>query len=92
MLKNSNSNNNNNNNSITVEPLLKDPLSKGQPLYKGDLQIPKSVYAIHFNFLKRTASLQGLVPKCPLLGGFTVALITCNLLLVLVYNRHIQDM
>ncbi len=61
------------------KPLIKDPSSKGQPLYKGHFQYPQSIYAIHFNIqkkgLKRAASLQGtkwLVPKCPLLRGFTV--------------------
>ncbi len=60
----------------------KDPLRKGQPLYKGNLStkdtsnIPKSVYATHFQLPKRgQPPLQGtkwLVPKCPFLGGSTV--------------------
>ncbi len=41
---------------ITVEPLIKDPPRKGQPLYKGHFQCPQlctCVYAIHFQLPKR---------------------------------------
>ncbi len=61
----------------TVEPLIKDPSRKGQLSTRDTSNIPKSVYAIHFNSEKRTTSLQGtkwLVPNCPLLGGFTLLL------------------
>ena len=57
---------------ITVEPLLKDPPRKGQPLYKGHFTYLILFYGVStFSASdKRTASLQGtkrLAPKCPFL-------------------------
>ena len=32
----------------TEEPLIKDPLRKGQPLYKGHFQYPQSVLSMQY--------------------------------------------
>ncbi len=58
---------------ITVEPPIKDPPRKGQPLYKGHFQYPQKCICNNyiFNFRKeKQPPLQEtklLVPKCPLL-------------------------
>ena len=55
-----------------MEPLIKDPPRKGQPLYKGHLY----AIAIHFQLPKRGQPPykrdKWLIPKCPLLRDSTV--------------------
>ena len=71
----------------TVEPPIKDPLGKGQPLYKGHLLCPKVVFPIvliHSNLQERTTFLQRtelLLSKCPLFGGSTVCDVSTKLLM-----------
>ncbi len=49
---------------ITLEPLIKAPLRKGQPLYKGHFQYPQKCICNTFSTSeKRTVSVQWLVPK-----------------------------
>ena len=44
----------------TVESLIKDPLRKGQPLYKGHFQYSQTCICNTFStFEKRTDSLKG---------------------------------
>ena len=49
---------------VTVEPLVKDTLNKGRPLYKGHGLCPYPQSA--------TTRSKQLVPKYPLFGGSTV--------------------
>ncbi len=61
----------------TVEPLIKGPLRRGQPLYSGQNGWSQSVLysEVPLYIRKRITSLQWtkwLVPKCPLFGGSTV--------------------
>ncbi len=82
---------------ITVEPLIKDPSRKGQPLYKGHFQYPQNCIYMYNSFStseKRTAFLQGtkwLIPKCPLLGGSLyhtiIALIDYHTIMIIIYRN-----
>ncbi len=59
----------------TVEPPIKDPLRKGQPLYKGHSSGPHSYSSSTLlTSEKRTTSQQRtkrLIPRCPLFRGST---------------------
>ena len=56
----------------TVEPPIKDPLRKGQPLYKGHLSCPQKLYFKPPREDNFPTTTKWLVPKCPLFGGSTV--------------------
>ena len=60
----------------TTTPLIRDPLRKGRPLYKGHLLRHHANTLVYcFTSEIGTTSLQGtklLAPKCPLFRGSTV--------------------
>ncbi len=77
----------------TVEPIIKDPPRKGQPLYKGhfpDLQM--CTCNTLFNFRKEDSLPtctrdKMMVPKCPLLIGSTVVRSKAGMCLFYITNN-----
>ncbi len=68
-----------------MEPLINDPLRKDNLFTKDTSNIPKSVYAIHFQLPKEDSlPTKELVPKCPLVRGPIVLIMKCFLFL---YNK-----